>query len=698
MIFLQFLKLSTWLSDAGDGIMGGITTALRTLMFWLDTFIYNLIIDLYDIFNKLCTARLLDNTVLNAISQRVGLVLGLIMFFSVVFSFIQMLIDPDKISDKEKGAVSIIKKSLIVIVMLGTSNFVFQSLYKVQSLVIEENVISKLILPYQVVDSSDTDNFGNILSKELMSAFYQVDTFDNVIITDNKESNKRDNCTTVRIFFLEQIEKNSRFELGYTCLNESIKVEIQPSPVNATSYEDEIYMINFNGILSVLAGVVVAYVLFMYCFGVGVRMVQLAFLEIISPMAIVSYLSPKKDNMFGKWWKIYFSTYIDVFLRIAIINFVIFLIMTLFASSNNGQFIFWETLGNPTGTGERSFFMVIIVIALLTFAKKAPDLLKELFPAGASKLGLGVSMKDFVGLQKGFKIGSGILGGAVGGAAVGFLGSRTHIGGLVGGMLKGGLSGFKGQGLGKTAASAWKTQSKMNKTMADVRANGGSAFGYHMNQLQQGFGIRTAADRYNMEKSDLERENAAYKAYDSYIDAAEKRAEAQILKGKFADNINVQKALEQKNLAEIYRQQSANIKRSDYDTESEYKNALTALANEASKADSAYLVAMKEAKKDYISAILRGNEEDAPTLQNLQQAAGVVDANSAYDYNFVYDVKDEDGNVIETKPLTGADLLAGDYDRLDSANSHAKEKQTENNNRIAKNQTEGAAARANAGK
>ena len=160
MIFLafDFFKPSTWLSGADIGIMGGITTALRTLMFWLDTFIYNLIIDLYDIFNKLCTARLLDDTVLNAISQRVGLVLGLIMFFSVVFSFIQMLIDPDKLGDKEKGAIPIIKKTLIVIGMLGISNFAFQTLYKVQTLVIEENVISKLILPYQVVDNSDVDN------------------------------------------------------------------------------------------------------------------------------------------------------------------------------------------------------------------------------------------------------------------------------------------------------------------------------------------------------------------------------------------------------------------------------------------------------------------------------------------------------------------------------------------------------------
>ena len=54
---------------------------------------------------------------------------------------IKMVLDPDKINDKEMGAASLIKKLVIVIVMLGTSGFVFDALYTVQKLVIENNVI-----------------------------------------------------------------------------------------------------------------------------------------------------------------------------------------------------------------------------------------------------------------------------------------------------------------------------------------------------------------------------------------------------------------------------------------------------------------------------------------------------------------------------------------------------------------------------
>ena len=136
-----------------------------------------------------------------------------------------------------------------------------------------------------------------------------------------------------------------------------------------------------------------------------------------------------------------------------------------------------------------------------------------------------------------------------------------------------------------------------------------------------------------------------------------------------------------------------------------YNDQLQVWADKAAEADSQHLVLMKSAKKDYITEQLRIAREqgeeyaDAPTIQNLQEAAGVLDAyadNS--DYDFTYETKDDQGKVIESGRLTGAGLLAGDYDKLDSANNHMKAKQTENVKALSKNQSEGAAARANAGK
>ena len=144
MLFLKWWQPSTWLSGVSDGVVGAVIKGLRSIFYDIISMLYKFIINLYWLFNTLCTGRLLDSEVMQELSKRIGLILGIIMFFYVTLSFIKMLIDPDVISDKTKGAGAIIKKGILVIVMLGVSSFVFDTLYMVQRVVIQSNVkISK---------------------------------------------------------------------------------------------------------------------------------------------------------------------------------------------------------------------------------------------------------------------------------------------------------------------------------------------------------------------------------------------------------------------------------------------------------------------------------------------------------------------------------------------------------------------------
>lgn len=484
---MNFLLIPKWLSSVGESITGAVVQALRTICFSLDTVIYKLIIDLYDMFLSLCNVRLLDSTLIDELSKRIGLVLGIVMLFYVVLSFIQMLVNPesDIINDKEKGAVSIIKRVIVVIVLIGTSSFIFNSLFSIQTTVINSNIISKILLPYQVnikVNNQDvpqaeslTSNskFGAILSEELLMGFYEIQKFgDDAELTDDDETTYS-SCEDIVNAFRTQIVYYKKFDLGYNCLNESVTVSYKIDE-SATSDSVETNIIDFNFLLSPVAGVVVAYLIFIYCFKVGVRMVQLMFLEIISPMAFVSYLSPKKDTMFSKWTKIYFSTYIDVFLRVAIINFVFFLISILFSSSLESDMSFFSNESFAGNSGYRAFYVTVIIIALLTFAKKAPELLKELMPAGASKLGFGASMKDLFGL--GAAVG-GVAGAATGGA-IGFFGGQGI--GAIGGVFRGAKAGVGAKGLGAAVSGARKVQSEVNKKVAAKRANGATWLGSHI--------------------------------------------------------------------------------------------------------------------------------------------------------------------------------------------------------------------------
>ena len=475
MIFLKAF-LESWLSDASQGVMGIIVKGIRTLLYDITVVVYKLIANVYNLFYRLCNARLLDNEVLELISDRIGLILGLVMFFYVIFSMIQMLVDPEKINNKDSGAMSIVKKVIIVIVMLGVSNSAFSMLFGVQKLIIDSNVISKLILPMNIDEEAD-GNFGNLLSAELISAFYTVvgEEEDGYIIADSENENNRNSCTRITKRFYNDIYERGRYDLGNLCLNEAINVTRDTGNNQEQNYQ--VFIIDFNGLLAILVGGFTVYILAMYCFKVGIRLIQLTFLEIISPVAIIGYMLPSKDNMFKKWWSLYFSTYVDLFIRIAIIDLMVFIICVIFTSEN----LFWETIGNDITGLEKGFLTVVLVLSLLTFAKKAPDLLKELFPAGGKgSLGFGASMKDIVGLKAGLGMATGLATGAVVGAIGGIAGGKGWsrvtglFGGAIGGAFRGGKAGFGSKGIGNAISTAATNQGKANMKRAERIYNGGS--------------------------------------------------------------------------------------------------------------------------------------------------------------------------------------------------------------------------------
>ena len=75
-----------------DGIMGTILMSARSLFYWISELIYKFVIILYQLFEDIATARLLDNELLTAVIRRVGVVLGIIMLLVVMFDFIQLLL------------------------------------------------------------------------------------------------------------------------------------------------------------------------------------------------------------------------------------------------------------------------------------------------------------------------------------------------------------------------------------------------------------------------------------------------------------------------------------------------------------------------------------------------------------------------------------------------------------------------------
>ena len=107
-----------------------IFDAMRSLCLFLDIIIYDMIVLMYGIFEKLAVAEFLSNEAIQDIYRKGGVILGLYMVFRLTFSLIKMLIDPDLVADKEKGVYNIIKRIIISVLLMAVTPFIFNEAFK----------------------------------------------------------------------------------------------------------------------------------------------------------------------------------------------------------------------------------------------------------------------------------------------------------------------------------------------------------------------------------------------------------------------------------------------------------------------------------------------------------------------------------------------------------------------------------------
>lgn len=366
------------LNDVGKAIMDG----LRTLMLTLCDVVYKMIYLTFNIFEKLGTAQIIEDTQIQAIFNRIGLIIGIFMLFRLTFAFIQYIIDPDAMLDKKKGVGNIIAKIIIAIVLLGSTSTLFKFAFTLQEKIIDSHVISNIIFgnPQQ-----ETDDFGGELSANLFTAFYRLnenaDTDGNDCETYFKATGDENDAPLIRTLI---IAEHGELDAAYSCITERDN--------------DDEYIVLFDGggSIALIAGLFVLYTVMIFTIQVGVRVLQLAYLQIISPIPIMMYITPKGDEQLKKWGQQCLATFLDFFIRVAIIYFAIFVIQTIWDNGTIGKIL---TAGTESASGwETAYVGVIMIIAVLTFAKKVPNLIKEIFPSlgGAAGFDYGLSFKKQV--------------------------------------------------------------------------------------------------------------------------------------------------------------------------------------------------------------------------------------------------------------------------------------------------------------
>ena len=373
---------------------------LRELCAWLCKAIYPLIAFVYDAFMEIATFKITIEK--EKIIYNFVLLIAIIMTFYIIFELIKYIIQPETMTDKEKGAGNLVKKSIIVVLLITFVPKIFTVAYKAEAIIIKNDIISKIVLRKT---NANSDEFGRSFSWSVLRMFYYHEPYNDDSRNEDEECGK---VPCEGIIYLNKKEMQNNGKLPYLTQGINETREVEKEGYGGGTYD--IAKIHFDGIYAVVVGIIIAWMLVLYCVDLGARVFQLAFLEIISPIPIIAYLAPSKENMFSKWVKQCITTYLDVFIRIGIIYFILIVCESLLSEVNNAF-------------SDASFVVkTALILGLLIFARRAPKMLGELFPSmGAASGTFGLSAKER-GLDKVGKFGGRIIGAATGaavGAAVG---------------------------------------------------------------------------------------------------------------------------------------------------------------------------------------------------------------------------------------------------------------------------------------
>lgn len=442
-----------------------IMDALRSVGATIDSLIYFLLSFLSELFFYICDLEFSGDGIVEKIISRIWLIIGVVMLFFLSFEIIKMIISPDASNSKNTGLTKLISRIVIAVLLLVSVNAIFTEARQIQQLVVSENVIGKIL-------GFNTEKIETGYKKEHTGVEFSKAVFYPLFFDDQVSNDGNKICDTSVEGYLDSLLVPSSWLSISRIVNEKDVLIGKGS-----------YCYRYTGLLSSVVGIFLCYVFINYIISVSTRIFQLLYLQIISPIPIISSVTEKGQSTLKKWGSQCLITYLDLFLRLFIIYLILFLCNGVMSSSNS-------IIDLPGGEID-GWIKLALVIGLLMFAKKAPDLIKELFPSsGAASGDFGLNLKKRFGNM----LGAGVLGGVVGGVAAGTVGgigaaignvaygikNKKNLGEIVGssfagmgsGMVRGMRGGYKNGvkggigGMLGVGAGAWTSASKARNMRA----------------------------------------------------------------------------------------------------------------------------------------------------------------------------------------------------------------------------------------
>lgn len=496
-------------TDLSDSNVG--TRLIRLLFSTLDRPAFWLLGIVYELFFNVASADLFSNQTIMKFYGRVQVILGVFMMFQLSMSVLKGIVNPDSFTG-DKGAKTLITKIITALLLLtvmmpisipnpkneyeiqiNNNGLLFGTLYSLQHRILSNNTLGRLILGTTDSSSSFTSSSNSssssgdnelkksarIFTSTIIKGFYRINLIpieerDDTYLKEGKDPaayNDNRVCTDISD---EVLEKYTRIDADpgdiIGMVNETCVVDfnlLNYVPFIGDQLGSKKFVFTYMPVISMITALIFVFVLLKFTIDVAVRAVKLAVLRLIAPIPIISYMDPNKsgnDGAFNSWVKALSSTYLDLFIRLAIVYLVIFLIQDMIAHG----------IIMDVGTdiiGVLSF--IIICIGLFMFANQAPKFIKQVL--GMKDEGTGNLLGKIFAMGT---AGAGI----VGSAAANYRASKEendqlhpnskfnvfrNVGSSIAGAIGGGYTGFKAASAkDATARSVLDAQGQRNATRA----------------------------------------------------------------------------------------------------------------------------------------------------------------------------------------------------------------------------------------
>ena len=401
-----------------------VENILRWLFSWIDRVIVVIMNAVYGLLMDLATLNIVNMETVKNFSSRIGLVLGIFMLFNLAINLLNYIVSPDKFSDNKQGGGKIMANIFISLILLGTVNIIFESAYKLQYSVLKKQIIPQVVFGTAAQDPTTDVEISYYVLTAMMTINSEVDT-EGVCKNVYLEGKVSDECYDLL---------NPLLDDGYYQFERAVEQKDASKLLtsgNITAKSGEEFVFNYLFLFSTIVGIITTFILFNFCLDIAKRSVKLYFYQIIAPIPIIANMIPGKGSeTFKKWYKSCISTYIDIFIRLAVLFFAIFIISTVYG-----------TLGD-TLEGKHKILGVFIVLGALMFAKELPQLLQDLT---GIKLDGTFTVNPIKKLNQVPVVGKGF--GAIGGALAGGR-AGARVGNTLGGALTGAFMGASSIPLG----------------------------------------------------------------------------------------------------------------------------------------------------------------------------------------------------------------------------------------------------------